>query len=134
MNSPLPHSTADLFCPRRHRSSVAELPLPSLVRLLRRRRKTGEYARRSPPLPCLGAALNAAHLHSLPRRQRCRLLQEEIVAECSSPNGGGTTAALFCSRCCYVAEERGRCRGNLIRRPRPAAASPEVGEGRTAPR
>nr|GMC82592.1 hypothetical protein Iba_chr04bCG14840 [Ipomoea batatas] len=38
MNSPLPHATADLFCPRRHRSSVAKLPLPSLVRLLRRQR------------------------------------------------------------------------------------------------
>nr|GMD79665.1 hypothetical protein Iba_chr13dCG6140 [Ipomoea batatas] len=32
----------------------------------------------------LGAALTAAHLHSLFRRQRCRLLQEEIATGCSS--------------------------------------------------
>nr|GMD68353.1 hypothetical protein Iba_chr12dCG8360 [Ipomoea batatas] len=73
----------------------------------------------------LGAALTAAHLHSLFRRQRCRLLQEEIATGCSSSVLAALTEWRRNSRRSVLLPLLLRCEGNRLRRPPTLCCCPE---------
>nr|GMD63498.1 hypothetical protein Iba_chr12bCG15440 [Ipomoea batatas] len=84
--------------------------------------KTGNTPVGVPRCRRLGAALTAAHLHSLFRRQRCRLLQEEIATGCLSSVPAALTEWRRNSRHSVLLPLLLRCGGNRGRKSRSADA------------